>query len=246
MRDIYTLYKNSSSNYQASGFVATIAGFPAPFSYTAPDYVYYFPEAYGKPRDSSIYSLTISIPGTATIKRNGYRLTTTIGYGTVKTPFYTSGQECILVKSETHEIDSVSLTAIPFPLGFPQNNVEYKWLIKGQHYPAVDIVAPIPFTGTITSLRYRDVYHYFPPLAVNQTQAAYRVLNAYPVPANDKVTIAIPEDWKQYSIEVYDMQSKLVFKTTNNNTVSLSALAAGNYVARIICGTQTAFVHLSK
>jgi hypothetical protein len=246
LRDIYTLYKNSAANYQATGFVASISGIPAPFSYTTPDHVYNFPEAYGKAQDSNIYSLTISIPSTATIKRNGYRLTNTIGYGTVKTPYYSTAQNCILIKSETHEIDSVTLTAFPVPMGLPQNNIEFQWLIKGEHYPAVDITTPYPFAGTITRITYRDFYHYFPPLSVSKPSPQYTMLTAYPVPSNDVVNLTIPADWKNYTVEVYDFQSRLVQRYENQSKISLATLAAGNYLARVICGNNNGLVHLVK
>jgi hypothetical protein len=243
--DLYTLFKNNNSSYRAEGFVASLAGIPTPFVYTTADHIYNFPEAYGKPQDSNQYSLTISIPATLTIQRNGYRLTRTLGYGTVKTPFYTTPQECILIQSETHEIDSVTIPALPFPIGFPQNNVEFKWLIKGEHYPAVDVMAPYPFSGTVTSITYRDVYHYFPPLSTQQLSSV-KALEAYPVPAQSSVTISVPQAWQQYSIELYDMQSRLVQKLDNKNILNLSQLPAGNYLARVTSGNNIGLVRVAK
>ena len=249
MKNLYTFFKKNTTlnSFQADAFGASISGFPLAFTYSTPDDWYFFPLAFGKPTDSSNYSLTMTVPGIGTIKRNGYRLTTTVGFGTVLTPYYTTAQNCIMVMSEIHEIDSVLLTALPFPLGLPQNTVEYKWLIQGEHYPAVWIVTPYPSTGTITSINYRDNYHYFPPLAVKNEAPTFIEISASPNPSHDgQFNLNIPAEWQNFQVQVFDMMGKQVAVFNNKHNLNLVSFPSGQYIGIVTAGDNRAFVHLTK
>lgn len=242
---LYTFYEKQSSNsrFAAVAVGAKVAGIATPFNNTKDDILYYFPLNYGN-NDSSAYALTIGLTGTASIKQTGYRKTRVDGWGTITTPYYTTPVNCIRVRSEIRGVDSVNFGG--FPIGIPRNVVEYKWLVNGEHYPALWVTTNATATGeTISSIRYRDSKRDFTNSINEVNPAALLKVKATPNPsANGIVTIDVPADWKQYSVEVFDMQGKSVCTTENTGTLNLGHLAKGSYIGRVTCGGQLAYVQI--
>jgi hypothetical protein len=233
IKGIYTFYnkKNSPSRFIAEGFAATISGIPTPATYQDEDEVYFFPLDYGNTNDSSSFRLSFNLATLGSMVQKGYRKTTVDGWGTIVTPFFSQPLNCIRVRSEIHEVDTIATTVpIAFKIGLPRNTVEYKWLANGEHYPVLWITTTV--TGgneTVTSVRYRDYYR--PGLLHVSNNLKQSSLKAYPNPSIDGlVTITIPAEWKEYTIEVYDMQSRRVLNTNNTPTLHMQELAKGNYL----------------
>ncbi|PQJ11010.1 hypothetical protein CJD36_013660 [Flavipsychrobacter stenotrophus] len=246
INQLYTFFekKTSPSRFSATAFAAKIAGIPTPFNYTTDDDWYYFPLNYLN-NDSSNFALTIGLTGTATLKQKGYRKTRVDGWGTIVTPFFTTPVNCLRVRSEIHEIDSVTISG--FPLGFPRNTVEYRWLANGEHYPILWVTTNLTgSTETITTIRYRDMARDLHVGVSTTNRASYNV-EAYPNPAvNGVATLKLPVDWKQYHVAVYDMQSKLVLEVDNQNVLNLQALAKGTYVAQVVSGNDVTYVQIVR
>jgi Secretion system C-terminal sorting domain len=251
VNSIYTFFNNSSAEFKANGFGAMIDGIPAPFSYTTPDVWYFFPLTYGS-SDSSHFQLNISIPSLGGIKEVGYRKTRVDGWGTIATPYYTTPVSCIRVRSEIHQIDSVSIDTL-FTIGLPVNTVEYKWLVTGDHYPALWITTnllPGSGTETVSSIRYRDSYRQLDTTSFNAVSVVNKdmtALTAYPVPAVDgRVTIGVPSSWQHYSICVYDVQSRMVLTPSASAKLDISSLPSGQYLAFVQSGDNKGYVRLVR
>ncbi|MBS1772184.1 MAG: T9SS type A sorting domain-containing protein [Bacteroidetes bacterium] len=248
VKSLYTFYnkKTSPSRYIAEGFAAMIAGLPTAVNYQDEDEIYFFPVTTST-NDSSTFRLNFSLATLGSMLQKGYRKTTVDGWGTIKTPYYTTPVNCIRVRSEIHEIDSVTLTAIPFPIGLPNNRVEYKWLVNGEHYPAFWVTCTLNgTTETPTSIRYRDSAR-ATILSVPNTKAAITELNIYPNPAtNNTVTIDVPASWMVYDVDVFDIQGKLVSQTKNTSVLNIQSMANGQYVVRVSNGQQLAYAVLNK
>ena len=249
IKQLYTFFetKTGPSRYQAQAFAANIGGLPSPFNYATPDVWYYFPLNYSR-QDSGQYVLNITIPTVGSLKQAGYRKSRVDGWGTIVTPFFTTPTPCIRVRQEKHEIDSVKFGALGF--GVPNNTVEYKWLVNGEHYPALwittNMVGP---TETITSIRYRD--HFRDTSKANNAATnvikGISILTAYPNPSATGIyTLNIPKGWNKYTVEVFDMQSKVVANTANTKELKLETLASGEYLVRVISGEQVGYVHITK
>lgn len=250
LTQLYTFFekKTSPSRFSAVAFAAKVAGIPTPFNYTIDDDWYYFPLAYHN-TDSSNYSLNIGLSGTASLKQTGYRKTTVDGWGTIVTPYFTTPANCIRVRSFIHEIDSIDFSG--FPLHIPRNTVEYKWLVNGEHYPALWVTATktdtLEDTGAeiITSIRYRDVARDF--TATVPGEPVRGTVKAFPNPAiNGKVTLELPADWKTYSVTIYDQASKAVMTLANHTDIDLSKLPAGMYVAQVVHNADVVYAQIVK
>ena len=243
--NLYTFFnkKTGPARYIAEGFAAVISGLPTPVNYSDEDEWYYFPLTYAR-SDSSTFSLKFSLPTLGSIKQAGYRKTRVDGWGTIVTPYFTTPTNCIRVRSEIHEIDSIDLLVTK--IGLPRNTVEYKFLANGQHYPALWVTASLTgSTETITSIRYRDVARSTMGIASNAL--SYRTIKAYPNPAqNGIVYVELPADWQQYQIACFDLQGKLVATTSNKNQIDLSQMPAGRYVLQVLCGNQTAYALIER
>jgi len=243
--DVYTFYgkKSSPNRFVAEGFAASVSGTGIPAAYNDEDELYFLPLAYGN-YDSSDYRLRIQIPSLGTLVQDGYRKTWVDGWGTIKTPYFTTPVNCIRIRTEINEIDSIQVAPLP-AVGIPRIAVDYKWLVPGEHYPALWISATVAGgQETPTAVRYRDGYK---PVSIQRTkQAVVAKAEAYPNPATDHVFLIIPADAKQYTIEVFDMQGKLVVVQQNNNRITVSGLASGNYITRVTAGGYNGYAFFEK
>jgi hypothetical protein len=249
---IYTFFENSFTLYKATAFAATIAGTPTPASYSIPDEWYHFPLTYLR-TDSSDYELNVVIPGVGGLKRTGTRYTRADGWGQLITPYYTTPANCLRVRSVVHGVDSVTFGASV--IAIPVNTVEYRWLVNGEHYPALWVTSNI--TGgaeIITSIRYRDSYRDTttpPPIdtnvAVHNVTQTPVEIKAFPNPAvAGIVRLAIPAGWKDFLVQVFDLNAKEVAVFNNQRDLDLGNLPAGQYIARISSGIKVAYVQIVK
>lgn len=228
------------SCYAAEAFGAFVAGIPLGSPYTIPDVIYNFPLAYGN-NDSNAFDLKYGAPGIGYIRQFGYRLTRVDGWGTITTPYFTTPTPCIRVRSEIVETDSIVLDTMSF--GLPRTTIEYKWLVKGEHYPAVTVSA-ISILGfeLATSIRFKDAYRPEFNTKTKIIRSQDGTIFAYPNPATSSVNFTIPQYWKNYSISLFDVSSRLVASTVNNPTLDVAQLPAGTYAARITDGSALVFL----
>jgi hypothetical protein len=246
--EVYTFFnkKSNPSRFVAEAFAANVAGLPTPANYSNEDEWYFFPLDFGD-SDSSSFKLSVDAPGGfGSLKQAGYRLTTADGWGTIETPYYTAATPCLRVRSEIHEVDSVTFGTTSFAL--PRTTVEYKWLANGEHYPALWVTATLAgSTETPTNITYRDKYRHG-LLGIGQPQEQRVImLKAWPVPANGNlVTIDIPSGWKDYLVEVYDIQGRLAMSVSDKALLDISPLAPGEYAARVSSQAGTGFVRIVK
>lgn len=243
IQQLYTFFekKSSPNSFAAVAFAAKIAGIPSPFNYSKDDTWYFFPLTYNR-NDSSNFSLTIGLASVGSLKRVGYRKTRVDGWGTITTPYTSTPVNCIRVRSEIRENDSISFGGPT--IGFPQNTVEYKWLANGEHYPLLWVTTSlIGSTETITSIRFRDNFR---NLSVSENNNSVQA-SASPNPVIDGyTTIAVPAHWKEFTVSVYDMSGKQVASSVNNTKVDMQELPAGNYVALVTNGVETDYIQVQK
>lgn len=234
IKDMYTFFnkKTSPSRFVAEGFGASISGIPTPAAYQDEDEIYKFPLDYGVTNDSTTFDLKFNLATVGSIRQKGYRKTTVDGWGTIKTPYFTTPVNCIRVRSEIRETDSVAIGPLP-TVAVPRNTVEYKWLATSEHYPVLWVTASLTgSTETITTVRYRDQYR--PGLLTIEQAPDLVVLKAYPNPSlNGQVIINIPQQWQNFTVSLYDMQGKIIASYINNATLDLTKLAKGNYLAMV-------------
>jgi len=244
--DIYTFFDqlHGPDRYVADAFAATISGFPVPVNYTDDDVIYTFPLKYNN-TDSNSYLFDLNVPSVARIKMQGYRRSVVDGWGTIKTPYFTTAVNCIRVRSDIHELDTFSYSGTT--IGLPRHTVEYKWLVSGEHYPALYVTTNIVAGLEVpTSVTFRDHYRHT-ILSVANTKPTIQFLNAYPNPAKDgNITIDIPNNWKDYFVEIFDMSGKLISNYNNRNRINIQSLANGLYIARITSGLNIGYVRIEK
>jgi hypothetical protein len=255
---VYTFFQNKTttpSKFQAIAFAANVGGLPTPSNYDTADVWYFFPLNYLR-SDSSSYQLNVSLATVGGLKQKGYRKTRVDGWGTIQTPYYTTPQNCLRVRSEIHEIDTISFGTTKF--GLPRNSVEYKWLISGEHYPALWVVASVlGGTETITQVRYRDSVRSFdtlvvPPVdttpvdnAVATIGSNISVFKCYPNPTETGiVTMDLPESWHAFTVELFDITSKSVATYQNERKIDLSSLPHGQYLARVRSGNEVGYAQI--
>lgn len=228
--------------FAAEAFGATISGFPLGSMYTKPDAWYHFPLEYGDV-DSTDFDLTFGAATFGSIQQKGYRKSIVDGWGTITTPYYTTPVNCIRVRSEINEIDSVSISGTTF--GLPRTTIEYKYMTNVAHYPALWVTAI-----SVGGVEINATTRYYDPLPANVPTTPIQTneqVTAYPNPVqNGMVHFDMPAHWTQYVIELYDISGKSVSNAINTNAIDISKLPNGTYIARITAGTATAYVTVSK
>ena len=243
--NIYTFFdiKSSPSRFVADAFAAQINGTPIPAKYTTPDVWYYFPLTYPHTQDSSNYLLNVTVPGLGNLKQTGYRKTRVDSWGTITTPYFTTPVSCIRIRSEVHEIDSITVTLLGTTIGFQRNFVDYKWMTNSAHYPALWVTVNLA-SGKTTSVTYKDAAR---RLAVANVSNPLVAIKAYPNPViNGLVNLEIPADWKNFRVELFDIQSRSVATFNNQKVLDIQSLSSGSYMALITCGDKHGYVQLVK
>lgn len=156
MKNIYDFFKNSSSAFTAEGRGLEYNGMPVPSWYSDKDEIYQFPLQFGD-RDSSTFHVKFDLAGTITFIQKGYRINKAEGWGTLTTPYVTYSN-CLKIKTNIFRRDSLKVDALPFPIAFNSNLIEYKWFAQGIKGPVMIVNATVGLGGavTVTSIRYRD------------------------------------------------------------------------------------------
>jgi hypothetical protein len=255
VRNVYSFFETlTTPNAYATTFMAAtfqyIIPFPItlPIHYTQPDAIYFFPLNYLR-EDSSDFELNFVISlASVGIKQKGYRKTKVDGWGEIMTPYFSAPRNCIRIRSEIHEVDSVILDTVRF--GIPRTTIEYKWLVNGEHYPAMWVTASdVGGFEAVTSIKFRDYYRpeLDSTLSVTNYQSAPEAIAAYPTPAvNGIVTLNIPSGIVYYKAELFDVQSRLVGAYENERNIDISAFASGRYIARITAGDKVYYAQIVK
>lgn len=71
-------------------------------------------------------------------------------------------------------------------------------------------------------------------LAVNEPFTnALESIKIYPNPAKNILHIELPNQFKDFNVEITDMTGKLVLKTENQNEINISGIDSGNYIVTI-------------
>lgn len=220
----------------------SVDSFPLPVSYTDPDVVYFLPLIYGD-TNYAPYELTISIPGSFTMQEKGSRTTKVDGWGTIVTPYITTPANCLRLRSEKDEVDSLSIDSIN--IAIPVTTVEYKWMVKGKHAPVLQVTTNVVAgIEVVTGITYLDTPR---NLSVANTTAAISKLAAYPNPAvNGVVSISVPEGWTNPTVQIFDIQGKEVATFSNTKSLNIAALASGNYIARVVAEGNTGYVRITR
>jgi hypothetical protein len=243
VEDPYTFYKKLTSpqSFVLFGYGLKFNGFPVPMEMDDPDDIYFFPLNFNDV-DSSNFLLDFSLL-TNSIKQEGYRKTTVDGWGTIVTPHFTTPVSCLRVKSFVSEVDTIVMGGPAIPL--TRTYYEYKWLAENEHYPVLIVnTILVGSVEGIMSVRFRD--HYRASLSVLTPSVPLQVLTVWPNPAKDAVTIALPMDWKNYTVELFDVQGRLLARQQNNAVINIEVLPAGNYVARITAEHGTGYANIVK
>jgi hypothetical protein len=236
--------KNNPGRFVMRGYGAMMSAIPTPIVYSDEDELYFLPLQFGN-ADTSTFAATVSLPTLGTMKIAGTRYTEVDGEGTILTPYFTTAAPCIRVKTTADEIDSVDI-GFGVPIGIPRKTVEYKWLTPGEHYPVLWVIATdVMGTENITSIRYRDQYR--GDLQVKVPARSVAALGVRPTPATtSEVSIDVPASWGSYSVQVFDMNGKLVHSGQNTSILDVSAWSSGTYTARVTAGSTTGFVRIVK
>ena len=236
VNDVYTFFSlkpaAASNRFVAEGFGAKVSGaFPVAGGYSSEDTLYNFPLTYNRV-DNSSFKLTINALG-ATLKQQGTRTTFVDGWGTIKTPYFTTPIQVLRVRSEVNELDSITFAGNT--VAIPRHYVEYKWLANVEHGPVLFVTTTmVGTTETPSSVRYRDSNRGL--VGVGGVSSSMEALQVYPNPATGTdLTVKMPATWSHYVLRVYDATGKLLSEAANTPKVNTLALPSGKYIVVAEC-----------
>lgn len=198
LTDAYEFYNyaSSDSRLELKGFGGniTIPGsttpIPLPAVYNPSDLLLRFPANYGDTSSStSGFNVTVPLPniGNITFKREQTRETEIDGWGTLQVP---SGgiYEVLRIKSKIIRVDSI-ITPI-FPIGFPSENYEYRWMGKGNQVPILQINTIVNGGNETPTQRF---YLGGWPVSVQESTLQKDRFSLWPNPSSSAITIVMPK-----------------------------------------------------
>jgi len=236
--NIYTFFntKTSPSRYVAEGFGAKLSVIPVSGGYSNEDTLYNFPLSYNR-MDSGTFKLNISIIALGSLKQQGKRVTLVDGWGTIKTPFYTTPVAALRIRSEVNEIDTVVFSSQT--IGVPRHYVDYIWLTNGQHYPVLHINSTVTgTTETPTTVQYRDSNRNLVGVK-NVSGNALKALEVFPNPSfGNEIQLKVPASWSHYTVYLYDMNGKIIRQSNSTAHIATSDLASGKYIIVVDAGSD--------
>ncbi len=235
---------NSPDCYVATSFGAFLNGSPEAAYYSDQDEIYFFPLVYNR-RDTSQFRLSHATT-LGTILMKGERVTVVDGHGTVKTPYFTTPVDVLRVRSEVWQTDSVE-TILGQKIGFERRYVEYTWRANGEHYPVVRVGTTVDGSGneTVEMVRFRDTKRDNLHVAATMPDRLFE-LKAWPNPVTDHLHLNIPAAWTTYTIEIFDMQGKVVTTFANTPELDVTSLAAGSYIVRVQNGATAGYTQITR
>lgn len=238
VKDYYNFYKKQTTPtaaFIADGLGMTFNGIPIPNYYSDKDELYVFPLTYPQ-HDSTTFKFSSSVAGIIPVNysKEGYRITTVDGWGTVITPY--GSESCLRLVTTQYANDSIKNSLLPIPVGFQNYQRSYQWLTLNSKIPYLEI------TGTLTGdnfipaqARYRG---YKPqvvvdPVGITEEHAA-SFIKIYPNPSKEELNF-VGEMTHQSSYEIYGLDGKLqkalqpVSGNAGGVTLSISHLEPGIY-----------------
>ncbi|MCH8902582.1 MAG: T9SS type A sorting domain-containing protein [Bacteroidetes bacterium] len=194
-------FRETSGKYQQTGFGMTLSGLPIPVVFDTNDVIYRFPMNFGN-IDSSISSWKLTLPIYYGSLRKRYNEVD--GWGSLTTPYGTF--DVLRIKSDIFSTDTIGLDSVNgFTVVLPQQ-IEYKWLGKGQGIPLLTIIAQVIANDTfVTSITYRDSNR-IPESAIPELAA--ESIQVYPNPAHDLVTIVLHPSVNIEQLQLFDIHGK--------------------------------------
>jgi len=227
----YNFYKNTSSSFKQVGYGAEVNGIPTPVSFTNSDVIYRFPMTYGN-QDSSLSNWNISIPSLATVKEWKKRVNHVDGWGNITTPY--GSFQCIRIKSEIQQMDSIYYSTGGVNMGIPQNYTEYTWYSKSLPFPVLK--ATVSMGGLLTTIEYSDSVRQFVGIETSKTKQAD--VNIYPNPTKGSFTIDFSSKSENNSLQIIDLNGRVIYQENISNNYrkvySSNQFAKGIYIVRII------------
>lgn len=216
--DIWNVYDKNTGDYSFSGYGGSVSGFPTPFVYSPKDRLFALPMNFGNV-DSSTSNFNVNIPTVALINQDRKRINEVDGWGTVITPL--GSFSCLRVKSTILDHDSLSISAIPFPIpGFDLKTYEYKWVATGGGEPIVQVNASDVFgSPQITAIKYQDT------LITTQIKNTESVqpITIYPSLANQGFFILANTAFTQHpDVFIYSSDGRQISHITQSNGTVIS------------------------
>lgn len=240
--DFTDYYKATNSSYHQVGIsftFAPIGSFAIPVIFSAQDYIYRFPLAYGN-RDTSDAAYSLTLPGIGFIGQDKHRENYVDGWGTLITPLDT--YQVVRVRSVVNAVDTISLDttnqtgfSIPRP-----TEVQYKWLAPGMKYPVLEVDCQVILNAEVISqVRYQDsLRDSLFQVAVPNIASSPEVIGVYPNPADDQLFVQYHQTCSEVTtFTLMNIQGQQVISTTSAQAVKdgiqvidISLLPAGIYV----------------
>ncbi len=199
----FNFYKNNYYRFTMLGMGTKVNNIPVPLKFDHPDVLYHFPVTFGT-QDTSDSEVHANIPGLGYYGHTVHRENHVDGWGTLYLPADTF--EVIRVKSKVIYYDTIYYDSIGFGGGSTRNVTEYKWLTDGFHEPVLQITKS---GQNNISAKY---FNHIPIDLSVESIDRIRLLDIYPNPAIDFITIEFPNPSDVICMTVTDITGRVLAK----------------------------------
>lgn len=227
----FFFYRNDEAGYYQTGNAFSVEGLPIITQNDISDRVLTFPLEYGN-IDSTHSAFLTSVPLLGAYGQSGTRVSTVDGWGTITTP---DGDYDVLRISAKRELTD---TLFIEQFGTGQQIVrpiqfDFMWISPNVPGPILEMTV---INDVVVSARMNAGTG-----TVNTAEAKLEGVTFFPNPAKDRVYI----DWGSHSagtMRIYSAQGKLLIsENVVSDSIDISALPAGVYIAEFSSDSKTAF-----
>ncbi len=225
--DAYSFFRNAGNGYYATGFAATVEGFPLPLTvpYTTADKIFKFPLNYQDTNESNS-SLSLAVPTFGYYGQDAIRNSVVDGWGTLQTPY--GIYEVLRVRAERFITDTIYIEesatgqSIDRPI-----QIDYAWLSTSVPGPVMQASV---IGGQVVSARILDGVG---PTGISET--ALTGISVFPNPAVQYVNVYGLN--RPSVIRVFCTDGKLVYSENTAGPlaqIEVQNLPIGMYMVQVI------------
>lgn len=246
--NVINYYKDGASAYESVGFGAAINAIPTSTKDDSIDYIYHFPMNYSN-ADSSDSKYHVSIPHIAFYGMRQHRVNHIDGWGTLKTPFGTF--QALRVTTRLFMVDTLYIDTFHFGFATPIQQLQYKWLVNGQHLPVLQINENVVANNPVlSSIVYRDSLRR--GLGISEISAT-KGIRVYPNPAKNMVYLQSQSAIQGAEFVMYNMTGQTIIHkhierldASSPFSVDINSIPQGMYFIRISDNTSVSTFKFTK
>lgn len=226
LKEIFYYYNKENGKFSEIGVAAKVDGIPVTVNYDSDDILYTYPLQMGD-TSYSYSSWDFNVPNLVYVGRTKIRNNQVDGWGQISTPLGT--YDCLRIRSDLVQIDTISYDSIPFPIPAITSNItEYIWLTKTHKLPV--LIARFDQFNMNVEVKYADNIRSFNSISEENKSN----IKIYPNPAKTEIFLDLNNLKENFKVNLYNINSQIIKTFDNCKNINIENISKGLYIIEII------------